>query len=107
MSGNGKENFLGRLRAADEKTKRKIAVIAACACMVIIVYVWIVYFNNLVAGAVKPASTDVQSAPAAQATPSGFWDGVKGNASVFYQKLSGAFGSVFQLSKQYNVQPQN
>jgi hypothetical protein len=103
--GNDK-NFLERLRMADEKTKRKIMVIAACICTAIVIYVWIGCFNNLVSSAVQVASADIPTASVPRATLTRFWDGAKNNAGIFYQKILGAFADVFQGSRQYNVQPQ-
>lgn len=99
MDENGKKNFLEQLRASDEGTKRKIIIITSCICMVIVLYVWLGYFNNLVSGAARPETVSHPSS-------SGFWDGVKGDMGIFYQKISGVFGTIFQWSKQYTIQPQ-
>ncbi len=100
MGENGKNNFWERLRTADEKTKRKIIIITSCICMVVIVYIWLGYFNNIVSSA-------VQSGSGAQIPSPGFWDKIKSNADSFYEKISGAFVSFFDGSKQYIVQPQH
>jgi hypothetical protein len=107
MDENGKKNFLERLRASDEKTKRKIIIIISCICMAIIIYVWFGYFNSLVVGATRPMSVNIQNTPVPQTSSSGFWDGVENNAGVFYQKISSVFDNFFQGSKQYKIQPQH
>lgn len=53
---------LERLRAADEQTKWRIIIVATIICMIVIVYVWLGYFNPFVAfSAPKEASPAVQS----------------------------------------------
>jgi hypothetical protein len=104
MGKNGK-NFLDQLRAADERTKRKVMIIISCICMIVIIYVWLGYFNNLVSSTARPVFADIQNASTTQATSSGFWENTKSNADTLYKKISGAFGNIFQGSKQYNVSP--
>ena len=96
MDENGKNSFWERLRTADEKTKWKIMIITSCICMIVIVYIWLGYFNNVVSGAVQSGSVTQSSSPT-------FWDNVKSNTGIFYKKIS----SILDGSKQYIVQPQH
>lgn len=42
------KNFLERLQAADERTKRRVIVISSSVIMVAVVFVWFSYFNSIV-----------------------------------------------------------
>jgi len=100
MDENGKNSFWERLRATDEKTKRKIIIITSCICMIVIVYLWLGYFNNII-------SSTVQSGSGIQSSSPSFWDGVKNNANGLYKKITGGLGDIFRGSKQYIIQPQH
>ncbi len=58
------KNFLENIRAADEPTKRKVAIVVTIVCMVIIIFVWLAYFNPFVAVS-APQGTPAAGYPSA------------------------------------------
>ena len=50
--------FLEKLRSADEGTKTRWIIIITSIIMVIVVYIWLAYFNNLFTTASVPAETE-------------------------------------------------
>lgn len=103
MDGNGAKNFkdfLERLRASDETTKRKIIIITSIICMIVIIYVWLGYFNSIVSGGAQPAPV----ASASSAPSANFWQSVQSSTNALYGKLSGEFNALLNGSK-YKIQP--
>ena len=49
-------NFLEKLQSTPEPTKRRWLIGVTAALMVVVIYVWLAYFNNLIiAGFSQPA----------------------------------------------------
>ncbi len=73
--------FLEELQALDESVKRRVLTVATVVVMVVVAYVWVGYFNGLVAGSSQEQSAIV----AAAQTPTGgagdggynFWQSIK------------------------------
>lgn len=101
--------MLEELQSLNDENKKRVIVIGTIIIMVIIVGVWVSYFNNIVVGAAEQAATQAtssdQTAPApvadsgsAQASGPGVWQNIEnGFASI---------GNIFQKPSQYNIQPQ-
>ncbi len=43
-----KKNFLERLQAADERTKRRVVAVSSAVAMIVVVFLWFSYFNSIV-----------------------------------------------------------
>ena len=116
-------SFLEELRALSEPAKKKILVAATVAIMIIVVYFWLAYFNNIIAGVSRPAValTDqaaqnaqpaaTGSVPAGNASASGETSllGHIGNGAAFlygnFLNFEHGLGNILQAPGQYNVQP--
>lgn len=80
MEGNRVGELLNRLQSLDEPTKRKVLVGATAVIMIVVVFVWIAYFNTIVIPSATQAgqassTTSTASAASAPAGP-GFWKGL-------------------------------
>ena len=121
-------NFWEELRSLEEPTKTKILVVATVLVMVVVVYFWMAYFNNLIAGSqtggnavgvgvatAEPAqpSAPAAAAPAAAAEQSaasvpGFWqNAANGTAFLFAQFVNAmrGLGNIFAGPRQYLIKP--
>ena len=95
------KNFLERLQSADDGTKRRWMFASVTIVMVIVVYVWLAYFNNLVTGFNAPTPT---------ASAGGFsfvgslGSGVDMFSKTFFDGLP-AFGRMLAAPREYIISP--
>lgn len=71
--------------------------------MVIVIFVWLAYFNNLIAGFSAPPE------PVAEGTGFGFWITMKNGLAVIYDGLVGKlhwFGSILGEPREYIIPAQ-
>ena len=107
------KSFFEELQSLNEGTKRKVAIVATIVLMVGVVYVWLGYFNGLVAGSSgstgnagnseisQQQPTPVGQTQQNQSAPSS-WMAALGNG------FAGAATRVADLFKnfgQYNIKP--
>lgn len=103
MDQNG-PGFLERVRALDEPVKRKVLVFSSIIAMVLVVAVWLMYFNDIVmapiqnadqtmasstAAASLSASGTVPSSDSSSSSGQGFWHSVESSISGFSQVFTG------------------
>jgi hypothetical protein len=82
------KSFLEELQSLDEPVKRRILVVSAIIIMAIVIYVWLGYFNGLVATN-QPQQTS-------------------GSGSSFWRNMTGDMADMinfFRGPRQYVVQP--
>ena len=95
-------NFLERLRSSGESTKRGWMIASTIIVMVVVVYVWLAYFNNLVGSFSEPEPT---AAPGGDFT---FWRSMKNGAAIVYgtfvDKIR-ALGEILKAPREYMVSP--
>jgi hypothetical protein len=104
MDGEEKGNFLKRLQSADESTKTRWLVVLTIIIMAGVIYVWLAYFNNLVASFSQPLPLgQVQASPGIT-----FWDAAKNSVAnlygIFTDKLR-ALGNILQAPREYIIKP--
>src|SRR5437870_5435072 len=96
-----RKSFLERLQLSDEATKRRFVFICTAIAMIVVVYVWFAYFNNMIAS---------QNAPQPVAETSGFtfWQTMKGGMAVIYRafwaKLND-LSNILQSPREYIIKP--
>lgn len=106
------------LQSLSESTKRKILVGATVLIMIVVVYFWLAYFNNLIAAISQPTvaqDTTGQSAPTTDETVQQSALAVQPASSTgdsFLGYIGGAFTGmiqgvedIFKAPGQYNIQP--
>jgi hypothetical protein len=94
------KGFLEELQSLNAVAKKRVLVIGTIIIMVIIVGVWLSYFNGILAGAnqatvADDSTTSKPSAPTANG-PS-MWQNIENSMA--------SIGNVFNSSSQYTVQP--
>jgi hypothetical protein len=91
-------SFFESLQSMDESMKQKILVVATVVIMILVVYVWLGYFNGIVAGT-SQSNTSVATAQVQPVSSGGnsFWQSMKDDMANM--------ANVFKQPGQYNVQP--
>ena len=83
MKRNGRD-FLEGVRSLDEGAKQRLLIVSSVAVMVIVVAIWIFYFNNIIMAPTGDSGVATSTSPAA-ASPSpsgpGFWHTVENDLS--------------------------
>jgi hypothetical protein len=95
------KNFFEGLQSLSESMKQRILVVSTIVIMVVVVYVWLGYFNGIVANNSQSDQTIAQSVPQ-QTEPAA-------SGPNFWQKMESGMANivgVFKQPGQYNVQPQ-
>ena len=98
--------FLEKLRSADENTKTRWIIIITSVIMVIVVYVWLAYFNNLFATAFVPAETEPnnQGKNATTDPPASLQQRAGALYQIFIDKIQ-ALGTILKTPREYIVKP--
>ena len=102
MHEDNKKSFLGELQSLDEATKRKVAIVATVIIMVGVIFVWVGYFNGLVAGV-----SQQQTTVATNNSPS-FTQNIKSGMAAIGNGFVGAtqwFIGIFKNPGQYTIHP--
>jgi len=118
MTEENKKTFLEELQSLDEPIKTRALVIGSGVLMVVVVFVWFGYFNNVVIGGQEAAqagndgsadtATVAQTAPAPAAANSQTANAAATAGPSLWQNIENGFASVahiFQTPRQYNIQP--
>lgn len=95
---NGKQTFFQKLQSADDRTKRRIMIVSTAVVLVVVIYVWLAYFNNLL------ASFNAPSGPPAGGRESlgfSFLETAKRGLAAVYESV----GGLFRSSKDYLITP--
>lgn len=106
MDSEKNKNFLERLQSADEATKKRWLIVSAAVIMAIVIYVWLAYFNNLVAG-FSESGQPVQADSGGEGGVT-FWQTMKNGLSVtFHGFTSGlhGLGNILQAPREYIINP--
>lgn len=90
-----KKSILEEFQSFDERTKRKIIIVATAVIMLVVIYFWVLSFHALVGS----VATDEQTAPAS--TSVGFFQSVENGFTDLVHDITG----LFQSPRQYIVQP--
>ncbi len=104
------KNFIEEIRSLSDPVKRKILFGATAIMMVLVVYLWLAYFNTLVPSAVP---ITIEQAPVATtSTPEASGSGIFGlfadAAGSFWQAIRNGvrgFAGALKNPRQYNVSP--
>jgi hypothetical protein len=118
-------SFIENLQLLDEPMKQRVLIAGSALLMLVVVYVWAGYFNNIVmsnpvqladqnAIAAQAQQQQAQQAPAAQTAQSqsntpGFWQEFgSGAVSLYNNAVNGIknIGIMLRNPKQYTVTPQ-
>jgi hypothetical protein len=102
------KSFIEELRSLSEPVKRKVMLGAVAVSMVVVVYLWLAYFNSIVPNAVPAAAPTSVAASAPNTGGPGIFGLFADAAGSFWQAaLNGARDALGTLknSKQYDINP--
>lgn len=97
-------DFLKKLQTADETYKKRILVVVSTVVMIIVIYIWLIYFNNLVARETR----ETVPVAATQDENPGFWGTMQRGSAVLYHNIVGGIewlGQAFRAPREYIVKP--
>ena len=89
------------MQSSDEPTKRRWMFASVAVVMLVVVYVWLGYFNNLVAGFGEPA-------PAATEGGFSFFGSMENGMAIISSSVLGKlheFGRILAAPREYIVNP--
>lgn len=90
------KGLLEKLQSADEAAKKRYVVIASAVVMVVVLWLWLGYFNNLI----------TRESPAVAANQPSFFTTMKRGAGIVYQGFIdaiGGFGKALTSPKTYEI----
>jgi flagellar basal body-associated protein FliL len=107
--------MLEELRSLSDGDKKRVLVIATIIIMVIIVGVWVAYFNSVIVGTAQQVATEATTTSAVATVPTVVATvpapvTAQANGPSLWQNIKNGFGSianVFKKPSQYTIQPQN
>ncbi|HEY4525630.1 MAG TPA: hypothetical protein VJL32_00845 [Candidatus Paceibacterota bacterium] len=94
-------NFLERIRTSDDQTKKRWLVGVSAVIMLVIVWVWLGYFNSLF------MSPDASASP--EQGGFSFWTSLKSGGSAAWDSMTASvksFGKFFGGPKEYIIKPE-
>lgn len=96
------KNFLERIRSADDRTKKRWMIIFTVISMIVVIYVWLAYFNNLISGFSSSGREEAQDDGFT------FWQAIRGGGAIIYggftEKARG-LGDVLNAPREYIIEP--
>lgn len=98
-------DFLKKIQEADHATKKQVLFIASALAMLLVVLIWLLYFNNFV------ASTAAEISPLAaeeRQEDNSFWGTMHRGTAVLYGNIKGGIewlGQALQAPREYIVKP--
>ena len=114
--------MLEELQSLSETNKKRVLVIGTIIIMIIIIGVWVTYFNSIIVGTAQEAAAQATSTVATSTAPVAIAIVPTPAASVsasaptqasgpsIWQDIKNMFGSIaniFRKPSQYNIQPQS
>jgi len=102
------KGFIEKLRSLDEPAKRKVMFGAVAVSMVLVVYLWLVYFNTIVPSATLVTSPTSTEASAPNGSETNIFGLVADAANSFWKSVVGGVEGIagaLKNSKQYNISP--
>lgn len=114
------KGFIEKLQSLDGPAKNKVLIVATAVVMVIVIYFWLAYFNNLIAGVSQPAPVaenlaaenavpmQTQAQTSAGGGSVGTWDSFKSAAAFIYgefMNVAHGLSDILQAPRQYIVNP--
>jgi len=106
--------MLEELQSLSDGNKKRILIIATMIIMIIIIGMWVVYFNGVIMGTAEQVATDATTTSAGAVAPTlptvvAPSAPAQANGPSLWQNIENGFGSianVFKKPSHYNIQPQ-
>lgn len=97
------------LRSLDESTKRRVLIAVVMVSMIVVVYLWLIYFNSIVASVQSPvAQSTVGAANTSSASGTGFLGLFSTAMASFWQAIkndiTGMVGMIGN-ARRYDIGP--
>ncbi|MBI4086317.1 MAG: hypothetical protein HY433_03725 [Candidatus Liptonbacteria bacterium] len=95
-------NFLKRLQESEENVKRRWLILGSAVMMILVVFIWLNYFNTLVQQASAPAQTEQAERGLT------FWQTFKSGLGIVFQTAGSKIKYWFEIArspKSYSINP--
>ena len=96
--------LLEKIRNSDDGTKKVWLILFSSVVMIVVIFVWVAYFDTLLVSVNKPVEADEVE----KADGFGFFGTIKSGAAAVYDfladKVSGIFGTI-NKPKEYIIEP--
>jgi flagellar basal body-associated protein FliL len=111
--------MLEELQSMSDRNKKRVLIIATVIIMIIIIGVWVAYFNSVIMGTTQPAATEATTSsavgaptqtPTTTAATATAPVTAQANGPSLWQNIKDWFGSianVFKKPSEYTIQPQS
>ena len=103
-------NFLEKLQSASNEQKKIWMIIFTSAAMVVVIFLWLAYFNNLVASLSRPSNIAQSQDNGAEAKSQdfSFTETMKNGTAIVFGFLGDRVNDLvklFEKPKEYIIQP--
>ena len=92
--------MLSELQSLDEPTKKKVLIVTTVIAMVLVIYFWLAYFNNLVGGFSQPAEAQLSTSTFPSSGAS-IWQNMHAGITGALHGL----GNILQAPREYLIKP--
>ena len=107
MEENRIQDLLEKLQSLDEPTKRKVLIGSTVVIMIVVLFVWVAYFNSIVIPSAAQMGTDQAAATSTQPIAAtagiqassvtagpGFWKGIENGFTQFGKGIAAGFEGI-------------
>ncbi|MDO8664021.1 MAG: hypothetical protein Q7K44_00495 [Candidatus Liptonbacteria bacterium] len=93
-------DFIKKLRDGDETTKRRWLILFSGIAAVLVLFVWLKYFDSIIAGQTNNQEMAGQQAEQGAGQSFSFWQTFKAGLEAVFQGISDGFHSIFNAIRE-------
>ncbi|MBI3589320.1 MAG: hypothetical protein HY093_02810 [Candidatus Liptonbacteria bacterium] len=93
------KKFLEKIQLAEDGKKKRWMILVTLVAMMVVVYIWLAYFNNLLADLSRPAT--VEEVKVQSKGGFSFLETMKSGVGTVFESLKG----IFYHRKEYIIKP--
>lgn len=101
-------NFVKKIRDGSEASKMRWLILFSAIAAVLVLFVWLKYFDSIIAGQANNQNISGQQAEQETGNGFAFWQTFKSGLGVIFQSIVDGFHSIFNVisqPKSYMIKP--